>query len=247
MAGPNWTYMLRLLRRNPDRVRMDRLGDYLKEFAELLGLENEPVFKRVVKKSTGIAASVPPARRQKAHLRLLEARTTPDSRPARHMRRIEAFMGEDSIGQAELLDNTGKVVYLFSASKPPEEVEAKVWQHGTVDGVVTGMVGADDTMHLYLRDAFDRDLKLIVRDEALARRLLRNFRDGCVRISAHGTWVRTDRGWIPEANRCTVDSFEALEDTSPVDVFDALARSEGNGWSEADDAQALWKEIRGIQ
>ena len=245
-AGPKWTYMLRLLRCNPDRLRMDRLAEYLREFAEVLGLENAPVFKAIIKKSVGIATVVPIERQRSTHLRLLDARNKPESRAARHMQRIEALMGEDAIGQAELQDHTGKVIHLFKAGKPVEMAEAEVWQHGTVDGVVTGMVGADDTMHLYLRDVFDRDLRLIVRNEILARSLLRNFRAGCVRVSAHGTWVRTDHGWVPGINRCTVDSFETLDDASPADIFAALAQSEGNGWKEVDNAQALWEEIRGI-
>ncbi|MGH8125053.1 MAG: hypothetical protein ACREPK_04320 [Rhodanobacteraceae bacterium] len=246
MARANWTYMLRLLRRNPDRIRMDRLAEYMREFAKLLGLENQPVFQGVRKASTGIQASIPVSHQRAAFVRVREARSQPDSKSAIALRNIEAMLGEDSIKQAELRDSR-KVVYLFHAPALNDPVEARIQQPGEVDGTITGIVGADDTMHLHLRDHLGRDLRLIVRSEELARALLSRFRLGSVRVSIHGTWVRTEHGWIPESNKCTVDRFEALDDTSPLEIFDAIDAIAGNGWKDVPDSDAAWRDLRGIQ
>ena len=238
--------MLRILQRNPDRIPMDRLGEYIRQFAELLGTDNQPIFKGIKKASTGLKAAIPEERRQYAHLRLVEARTAPDSRPAKVLRNIEDMLGQDAIKAAQLLDASENVVYLFSGHIEETTLTERLYQQGIVDGVVTGLVGADDTMHLHLRDHFDRDLRLLIRDEILARELLTWFRSGSVRLYVHGTWIRTESGWVPEANKCTVDTFEALDDTSPHEVFKALARIPGNEWVTSNDPMAKWRSLRGI-
>ena len=238
--------MLRILKRNPDRMPMQRLGEYIREFAELLGTENIPVFKGIKKASTGLKASVSPERFQQVRLRLVQAVNSPESRPARNLRNIEALLGEDDIAQAQLLDADEQVVYMFRGKPELTSAQPRLVQSGTVDGVVTGLVGADDTMHLHLRDHLDRDLRLVLRDENLARELLGQFRKGLVRLSLHGTWIRVESGWIPEVNRCNVISFETLDDTALSKVFEGLAELPGNGWATAEDAMGEWIALRGL-
>ncbi|MDH6301243.1 hypothetical protein M2128_000145 [Polynucleobacter sphagniphilus] len=122
----------------------------------------------------------------------------------------------------------------------------RVQQAGTVDGVVTGLVGADNTMHLHLRDSFNRDLKLIVRNENLARDLLINFRSGSVRLNIHGTWIRCENGWYPEANKATVDGFEMLENSSLISIFSDIKNIPDNGWSSMENPIGYWEDLRGI-
>ncbi len=239
--------MLRLLRRNPDGIRMDRLADYMREFAKLVGLENQPVFRGIRKASTGLKVAIPESRQKAAFLRVREAHARPDSKPATALRCIEAMMGEDAISKAELLDSSRNVVYLFHAPALNDSIDARIQQVGEVDGTITGIVGADDTMHLHLRDHLGRDLRLIVRSEDLARALLSRFRLGAVRLSVHGTWIRTEQGWIPESNKCTVDRFEKLDDSSPLEIFEAIGSISNNGWNDVADADAAWRDLRGLQ
>lgn len=247
MTHARWTYMLRLLRRNPDRIRMDRLADYMREFAKLLGTENQPIFRGIRAASTGIQAAIPPAHQRAAYIRLQTARSAPDSKGAQALRAIEAMMAQDQIKHAEMLNASRKVMFHLDAPAINDPVEAQIQQAGTVDGTITGIIGADDTMHLHLRDYLGRDLRLVVRNEDLARHLLSHFRLGVVRVFVHGTWIRTDQGWVPDNNKCTVDRFEALEDTSPLEIFDAIRAIPGNGWKDLPDAAAAWRELRGAQ
>ncbi|MCX7256368.1 MAG: hypothetical protein NTZ64_06415 [Polaromonas sp.] len=238
--------MLRILQRNPDRIRMDRLGEYMRQFAELLGTENFPTFKGIKQASTGLKADIPVERQHYTKLRLVEAKTNFESRPARILRSIEDLMGKDAIKEAQLLDSVGNVVYLFRGHVEEPDKVPKLQQQGIVDGIVTGIVGADDTMHLHLRDHFDQDLKLVIRNENLARDLLKQFREGHVRLTVHGTWHRTDFGWVPESNKCTVESFEVLEETPLQDVFMEIAEIPGNGWKSLDDPIFEWEKLRGL-
>ena len=238
--------MLRIMQRNPERIPMDRLGDYIREFAELLGTENQPRFKGIKKASTGLKAAIPAERQHNAHARIVEAKGNYNSKPGRHLKTIEDMLGQDKIKQAQLLDATDNVVYLIQSHIEDLKREEKLYQQGSVDGVVTGLVGADDTMHLHLRDNSNRDLKLVVRDENMARNLLSHFRNGIVRLQVHGTWQRTETGWIPDSNKCTVDSFETLEDIPLHDIFADLATVKNNGWTLLEDPIATWESIRGL-
>lgn len=246
MASDRYTYMLRLLKRNPEGIRMDRLGEYIALFAELLGLDNTPVFKGIKRASTGLKALVPPERRKQTHLRLVQSVQEPDSRAAKLARDLEQMLGQDGIAEAQLLDANDNIVRLFVGMEPANEKLDRLFQEGTVDGTVTGLVGADDTMHLHLRDQRGVDFRLVIRDEALARDILRHFRQGTIRATIEGHWLRTEHGWSPEANRCTVSAFEVLEDTPLSQVFKELAELPGNGWAAGPGAEEYWKELRGI-
>lgn len=246
MARVTWTYMLRIPRRTQTRFPMNRLGEYIREFAELLGTDNMPTFKGIKNASIGIRAAVPDSRANNSFVRIVEARSNPKSRAAKVLQSIQDMLGKDGIPEAELLDSTEKVIYLFKGNLEDDDQVSRIYQHGSVDGIVTGLVGADDTMHLHLRDTFDRDLRLVIRDEALARELVMLFRRGSVRLVLHGTWVRTNAGWIPESGKCTVTGFETLEDTPIGDVFRSFAAVPDNGWLEFDDPQAAWADLRGV-
>jgi hypothetical protein len=242
--SPIWT--LRIPQRKPHQLRIDRLAEYMLEFASLLGLENEPMFAGIKDASTGLRAKVPAIRRNHVWKRIQTARVNPASKPARHLRLIEAMLGEDHLSSAELRDTNDKVIYLFQPHEQHNVSSATIRQHGEVDGVVTGLVGADDTMHLHVRDSLARDLKLIVRNEEMARGLLKHFRRGCIRLRVHGVWSRTEDGWVPESNRCVVDGFDVLDDTPASDIFAQIASIPGNGWCDIDDPLATWRDLRGI-
>ncbi|WP_140726566.1 hypothetical protein [Pseudomonas sp. Hp2] len=238
--------MLRIPHRSPTQMTMGRLAEYMREFSQLLGVENAPMFAGIKNASIGLCAKIPTVRRESAWKNVQKAKSVPGSAPARHLNAIESMIGADRFRDVELRDNTNKVIYLFQPKVQVEVVAMTIKQQGEVDGVVTGLVGADDTMHLYLRDALSRDLRLIVKDEAMARALLAHFRKGHLRLRVHGTWTRTEDGWVPEASKCVIDGFEVLDETPLTEVFSQLASIPGNGWCDIKDPDAEWRDLRGI-
>ena len=101
MAKIRFDYKLRL-QCPPDRLTMDRLAEYMRVFAQLLGVENSPVFKGIRKESTGILAKVPEPKAAATRRRLLEAKGLPESKPGTFLRAIEPMLGLDRIRKAEL-------------------------------------------------------------------------------------------------------------------------------------------------
>ena len=246
MARKNHSFTLRIMKRDPDTLPMSRLGEYLGGFAALLGVENRPIFRGVKKGSTRLLALTPPDRTPYSRALIKLAKSDPTSKSARHLHAIEGMLSEDAIAEAQILDENDNVIYGVFGQKQEDESADRLFQEGWVDGVVTGLVGADETMHLHLRDQFERGLKLNVRDVALARDILTFFRSGSVRLLVRGTWIRTENGWSPEASKCTVQRFEALEDTPISQIFAAAARVKGNGWEELADPIGIWEDIRGL-
>jgi hypothetical protein len=246
MKHTNWTYSLRLLKRKPDGIPMDHLAEYLRLFSDLLGTENRPRFKAIKAKSIGMQARVESGREPYARQRLVEAKTDPISKPGKLLAKIQEAMARDRIPSAEFSDSTGAVIYSFESGMPVASAIEKISQHGLVDGMVAGVRGVDSTMHLYLRDHFDRDLNLIVRNESLAIELFKFFRCGRVRLSVHGAWVRGVDGWYPEAGECVVDSFEVLDEAPASTILSGLALIPGNGWNAIDKPHEAWRELRGV-
>lgn len=240
-----WAYMLRIMGRNPDQFPMDRVGAYISAFAELLGPENLPTFGGIKKASTGLKAKVPDSREHYARARIVQARDEPSSRPGRAMGRLQQMIDQDNVRQAQVLDRTNNVVYLFEGKNVPDAKTPTIHQIAPVDGMVTGIVGADDTMHLHLRDYLDRDIRILVRDEQIARDLLTYFRRGIVRVLVSGSWKRSDFGWVPETSKCTAVSFEVLEDTPISEVLAQFSAVPGNGWLDMEDAQRFLSDLRG--
>jgi hypothetical protein len=245
MVKKTWTYKLRLLGRNPSRVPMARLAEYMIDFAELLGKENLPVFKGVRRGSTCLLAAIPETNRPLAKVRISEAKTMPASRPARVLANIETKIGADGLTGGELIDSDDNVVYLFKGSKPVVSESFVVEQSGEIDGVVVGIVGADDTLHVTFRDWFGREFKLTVKDLATGQQLASRFRSGMVRCYARGKWRKQESGWLPDST-CQLDQYVDLDESPVKMVFDNLRDIKGNGWSELEDPIAEWQQVRGI-
>lgn len=240
-----WSFTLRLLGRNPEQVTMDRLAEYMSAMANLLGTDNHPVLHGIKRASTGIQARLPREREHYAAARIGQGKNNPTSPPGRQLAKIQNLIDEDDIQGAQLFNRDQKIIALFTR-QPVETIEQPtIQQTGTVDGIVTGLVGSDDTMHLHLRDWMDRDLKILVRDESIAREMLRHFRGSTLRVTVSGSWKRTEDGWVPENNKVSAQSYEVLEDTPLTEIFARFAAVPGNGWKEMEDPQRLLAELRG--
>ncbi len=248
MAKERWTYMLRIEGRNPDAIPMERLGEYLTEFAKLLGLENQPRFEGVQVASTGLMAYIPPDRVHYTNLRLVKA-TDPaciNTEPAKHFSKINKMLGVDGIKSAQLLNTGNDLVYQFPCLQHQVETVHKLNQKGVVDGTVVGIVGADDTAHVRLLNIHNKVLNLVVKDAELAKNLAQYFKGRRLRLSVEGTWVRTENGWLPETGKCYVQTFDPLEETGITKLFDTLQKIPNNGWANLAHPIQEWKNIRGI-
>lgn len=238
-------YSLKLYDRKPDDVPLDRLADYIKEFALILGKDNQPVFSSVNESSIKLCAKIPGHKQSQVEQRLLDAqRGYTQSGVSKHLLRLETMMLDDGISKAEFLNPLQQILVSLHAANEP--VCHSVSQSGEVDGEITGVMGADDTMHITLKEWGGRIVKLVT-DVRIGRELGHHLRTGIVRLYAHGQWNRTDAGWKPDSQKCFVDRFEVLDESGVVEIFNELRAIPGNGWATEPDPLALWRELRGIE
>jgi hypothetical protein len=239
------TFTLRILGTKPSLIPMDRLGEYLSKFADLLGKDNKPVFKAVKNKSVGIVAAVRTSDVVDVRARITQAKNNPDSRPGRALAGINSMLVADRHLKAELIDPDSNVVYLFLNHPRPDPEVYRVQMSGEVDGVVLGISGRDETMHLHIVDHHERDIRLLVRNEALARQILKYFRADPIRLSVEGHWVRGEEGWIPESNRCTAIAFEVLSSDLPSEIFSRFSGEQNHDWLSLEKPLGFLADIRG--
>lgn len=238
-------YSLKLYDRTPDDMPLDKLADYIREFALILGKDNQPVFSSVSESSIMLRAKIPGHKQSHVDQRLLDAqRGDTQSGVSKHLLRLETMMLGDGISKAEFLNSQQQVLISLHAANEP--VLYSVSQSGEVDGEITGVMGADDTMHITLKEWGGRIVKLVA-DVQTGRELGHHLRTGIVRLYAHGQWNRTDAGWKPDPKKCIVDRFEVLDESGIVEIFNELRAIPGNGWATEPDPLALWRELRGIE
>jgi hypothetical protein len=160
--------------------------------------------------------------------------------------RLSSLLDQDG-ARGKILDREKNVIISFAPKTAANDNEPEIIVPDTaeLDGVVVGIVGADDTAHVKLQLHGGSIISITVRDMPLARELAKRFRLESVRIYTHGTWKRTRNGtWEPHA--VYADRIEDTDQKSAQDVFAELAAVPGNGWANTDDADALWRKIRGL-
>lgn len=224
---------------------MSKLADYLRDWAGVLGEGNTPVLKGVIKGSVLMKTVVAPDRKHEAHVRVLEAKSNPDSSAAKFMASITKNLCRDGY-TAFIEDRNGCVIYEFPVVNKTPETHKEVILHdtGTIDGVIIGVAGKDDTAHIRIQESKDRIWSVSVRDFVLARRLAQHFRSDPIRLIVHGSWKRNAQG-IWEPNHLTAEDFEELDQSSVTEIFEELRAIPDNGWIKLDSPIEYWEDLRG--
>jgi len=242
---PDWDYALRIKGVTLRTLPVSYLADYLKELVGLMGDDSRPVLDGIVRGSVVVRVKQTGDHPAHTRARLRAAANDPSGPAGKSYSRIVGYMARDG-AHGEIVDHQDAVVVRFAVDRQvtPAEPELTVNDVGTLDGRVVGVVGADDTVHVRLRDHGGIEHKVVLRDLAMARELASRFRAGPVRVHVHGTWRRTVEGkW--EAQQVYADRVEELDDLSAKEVFDEL-RAIPTGWAAVADPLKEWASIRGL-
>lgn len=240
-----WDFALHIKGVSMDTLDLARLGDYMKEFASLLGQGSSPKFAGIVKGSVVMRARDCGEHPAITRNRLQQAAN--DEAPAHAaFSRISSLLRQDG-ARGQVLDRGKNVIVSFAkrTAANDDAPEVIIPDTAELDGVVVGIIGTDDTAHVKLQQHGGTVISITVRDMSLARELAKRFRLESVRIHTHGTWKRTKNGvWEPHA--IYADRLEDIDQKNAHDVFTELAAVPGNGWAHTEDADALWRKIRGL-
>lgn len=243
----DWDYRLRIQGVSTDTLGMARLAQYMARFAELMGDASRPVYAGIVKGSVVLRARDRSDYPALTRSRLQSAANDDQSSARKAFEEINSLMNTDG-ARGDVQSRQGLVILIFSgkvAIKPLTLPDLVVHDRGELDGEVVSVIGADDTVHLRLRDLGGVTHKIVVVDLALAQRLAAKFRAGKVRVQVHGSWRRTAEGrWEPLS--VYADSAEDLDETPADQVMETLRQVPGNGWNEYNDPLGEWARLRGI-
>lgn len=245
-AGRDWDYALVIRGVKPKSLTLLRIGDYIREFALLLGDEGRPTFAGMVDGSVALrvkeTSGIPP---QVVQSRMRRARQDPEAPGGKHFARLNELMASDQ-AMGVVRDRQDHDIIALPGRELPSRTPdpgAIVSDVGILDGVVIAIGGRDETMHLELRDGAGAVRLATVRSVEVARELALHFRQDAIRVHVHGKWRRTAEGWEPHT--LYVDRIEALDNRNAREIFDELASLPANGWAATKEPLSEWQALRG--
>jgi hypothetical protein len=227
----------------PATMPMDRLAEYMRELANMLGDPAAVHFVRVDPGSTELVHDVDePAYPQ------IEERIGRISRGDADISYMSAFRAlnrklkeDDADGELRLDDHSGgaKLLEFPGVRFPEPDLIEPVKQLGTIDGQLISIGGRDATVPARVQDG-----DLIYRcntTRAVARELGQHLFGPQMRFVGAGTWTRSEDGiWALKV--FDIQSFEPLDEAPLQSVVRDLREIKGE-WFGSD----VWDELKDLR
>jgi hypothetical protein len=215
-------YRFRIDVYTPETMPMGRLAQYMAELADLLGERTAVHFRRLTKGSTVLNAKVDREAAPKVRDRVSSVRA--GGAPAESMRAYNALnkllRDDNAIGVLRDAAPRG-IIVRFPGREMAEEKFAAIRQHGSIDGIVTGIRGKDDTIHITINSE-GQQVSGCETNRALAKQLGAKLFEP-VRLFGRGRWNRDADGvWTLISFK--IESFEALQDVPLTGALAELRR-----------------------
>jgi hypothetical protein len=237
--GEGTEYRLKIDAYSPDTMPMARLAQYMAELATLLGERDAVHFRRVTRGSTVLSVkvdreAVPKIRDRVATVRAGDAA----GETLRAFNTLNKFLRDDN-AIAVLRDNEPRgIVVRFPGREIAEEKFASVRQQGSMDGIVTGIRGKDETIHITLL-VDGQQVTGCETNRTIAKQLGAKFYEP-VRLFGRGRWGR-DADGMWSLLHFKIESFESLQDEPLAGVIASL-RQIPTEWG--DDAYSELTQMR---
>lgn len=212
-------YRFRIDAWTPAKIPMLRLAEYMRELAQILGEPTQVHFRRLVRGSTVIVhqierEAVPKVFERVSQVRLGEG----PSEALRSYKAVNRLLREDNAVGA--LKNR-KLLLRFPGREETQEAFAAVRQQGSLDGIITGVRGRDQTAHITLQDG-ERQISGCWTNRTIAKQLGAKLWEP-VRLFGRGRWRRDEEG-IWTLVDFKVEGFEPLDDAPLSDALANLRR-----------------------
>jgi hypothetical protein len=219
--GRKWTlYRFKIDAYSPETMPMERLALYMAELATLLGEEKAVHFLRLTKGSTVLNAKIDREAAPKVADRVAGVRAgDAPTEPMRAYNTLNKLLRDDNaIG---VLRDTGPrgIVIRFPGRELAEEKFASIRQQGSIDGIVTGIRGKDETIHITLQSE-GQQISGCETTRTIAKQLAAKYLEP-VRLFGRGSWSR-DADGVWSLVKFKIESFEALQDVPLASALDAL-------------------------
>ena len=227
--GEGTQYRFRIDAFSPETIPMKRLAQYMAELADLLGERTAVHFQKLTKGSTVLNARIDREAAPKVRDRVSLVRS--GDAPAEPMRAYNALnkLLRDDNAVGVLRDAAPRgIIVRFPGREVAEEKFASIRQHGSIDGIVTGIRGKDDTIHITINSE-GQQVSGCETTRAIAKQLGAKLFEP-VRLFGRGRWSR-DADGVWTLIMFKIESFDALQD---IPLTNALAelRDIPTDWSD---------------
>jgi hypothetical protein len=213
---------------------MERLAEYMKALAQLMGETSSVHLGKVTEGSVVLHAEIDRPAQIKVRERLgrLDGRSAPRDVAKAFVVLDEMLRRDNATGR--LVEVGGAAIIPFPGRERPEPtVFGPFKQDGTLEGQVIRVGGKDETIPVHLRDGAIVHTGLIAGEE-IARRIAQHLLGATIRVHGIGTWFREgDGSWLLKSFRIT--DFEVLDETPLDGVVARLRAVRGSGWRDVPD------------
>jgi hypothetical protein len=217
-SGDGTEYQFKIDAYSPDTMPMARLAQYMAELADLLGERTNVHFRRLTKGSTILNARIDREATPKVRDRVAGVRA--GDAPAEPMRAYNALnrllRDDNAVGVLRDAASRG-IIVRFPGREVAEEKFSSIRQQGSIDGIVTGIRGKDDTIHITINSE-GQQVSGCETTRAIAKQLGAKLFEP-VRLFGRGRWSR-DADGVWALLTFKIESFDALQD---IPLTSALA------------------------
>jgi hypothetical protein len=225
----------------PTTISMARLAEYMADFAELLGHQEQVHFEAVKAGSLSLASRVEPVAQNKVRRRLDEVRYGNGPKAAaKAYQSLDNRLAEDN-AVGRIVHRAAKVIEFPGRARVREHSTGPVEQVGTLDGEVIQIGGRDETINVHLKTG--EDVMHCITTKAVARRLAHHMFGPPVRLNGVGMWSRSESGkWALRS--FTVRDFDTLDQTPLPKLLENLRAKLGPGPNGRSNPVAFLRELR---
>ena len=214
---------------------MAEIGEYVTDFARLVGEDAAPRFYSLRNGSMKLKVKIPRENEFDVKSRgfLLRTGDAPED-ALRAQDRISKRLGMHRAKRATILDSTDtKIVEIpITKSAGHGTTVPSMTKSGSVQGQVIRIGGKQDIVSVELQDV-DGHIYFCKAKRDIAKTIAREIFGSTVRANGTGRWTRDDDGvWHVEDFQ--IATFEVLDD-DPLGVVVAQARSIHSEWQDQDD------------
>jgi hypothetical protein len=226
----------------PHTLPMERLAEYLKYLAVLLGSTDDVHFVRLESGSVSCALETNASEEPKIVNRVQSVKKGNGTEEAvKAYAKLRELLQRDE-ASAELELESGDVILDFPLMQTGEqEIFGPFWQDGSVDGILVKIGGMDETVPVHLVDEGAYHICNTNRD--LARELAPHLFSNPIRAHGRGRWIRnTDGKW--EMQWFDIHRFETLETLGLNEAVSRLRAIPDNELNSLEDPLGEMRRVR---
>lgn len=243
------TFLLKIKAYTPETIPMDRLAEYMKQFALLLGESKSVHFSSLTHGSTNLLARVEHEALPAVSLRVRQIHT--GMGPADAMRAFDALdelLANDNTSGAiiRLNPEQEEMLTLPGATRELPPVFSGITQPTTLDGVVIRVGGTRDEIPVHIQTRSNTGSSIeshCFATRALAKEFGKHLFGSELRLYGDGKWQRDERGrWLLQ--KFTITRYEEIDPTTHKEAVAELRAIQTRRWLVGDPWSDL-DELRG--